>query len=446
MGSCSRNKITIFAVILWMAFSSAGMTQGQAGADTLDDLVAESLSRNPDVQAAEQRWHVYEHKIAQAASLDDPRLSLALNNYPLDSLRWDQTPMTGEVVRLSQNLPFPGKLAAKREVAAQQAAWYREAYSESRLQLVRQVKEAWFGLYLQERTLERIDANLKLLEDLIALTVNRYETGKGLQQDVLKAQVERSILQEKRLQVAQMRDSAIAALNTLRNRPAFTPVAIAADLPVPAHEQTIEPLLASFEDKRPQARAYRALIEQYEAQQEQARLNYYPDFSIGAAYTFRQPTGADPGTDFGSIEFSINLPILNGKRQAAEAEAAAARTMARNQYEEFLLKTRYAIFDIHGQMTKNLQLISLYDQGILPQARQSLEAAVNAYQVGRISFLALLDTMLTLNRYEVEYFRTVADHGRSMARLEAEAGLAADWLQDLSRDGHESDDSRPEGQ
>jgi hypothetical protein len=57
-----------------------------------------------------------------------------------------------------------------------------------------------------------------------------------------------------------------------------------------------------------------------------------------------------------------------------------------------------------------------------------MAAAVSAYQVGKISFLALLDTMLTLYKYEVEYFRTIAEHGRSMARLEAETGLTAGLL------------------
>ena len=421
-------QMRVISLALGIALAIIAAPHNAVGAVTLDDLVSEALRQNPEIQAAEQRWHLYDQKIAPAASLDDPRLSVGLNNYPLDTLETGQTPMTGQVVRLTQNLPFPGKLAAREEVAAQQAAWYKETYGEAQLQLIRQVKEAWFGLYLQERTLERTDASLKLFDDLISLTVNRYETGKGVQQDVLKAQVERSILQERRLAIAQLRNSALASLNALRNQPAEIPVVIPADPPAPANEFSIETLLAAPEEKRPLARAYRSLLAQYEAQQELARLSYYPDFAVGAAYTFRQPNVADDGTDFGSIEVGVNLPLFNKKRRAAEGEAAAAKAMAQKQYEGFLLKTRYAIYDIYGQMEKNRQLISLYDQGILPQARQSMAAAVSAYQVGKISFLALLDTMLTLYKYEVEYFRTIADHGRSMARLEAEAGLTAGLL------------------
>jgi cobalt-zinc-cadmium efflux system outer membrane protein len=429
----TRTRKRIYSIALGFVLSISAGVHNFAGAGTLDDLISEALAQNPDIRAAEQRWHLYQQKIPSASSFDDPRLTLALNNYPLDTLNWDQTPMTGQVVRLTQNLPFPGKLAAKGEIAAQQAAWYREVYGEAQLQLIRQVKEAWYGLYLQERILERTDSSLKLVDDFISLTINRYETGKGIQQDVLKAQVERSILHEKRLAIIQLRNSALANLNTLRNQAAETPVSVPADLLAPAQDYFIESLLAGPEQERPLARAYRSLIAQYEAQQELARLNYYPDFSLGGAYTFRQSSGGDSGTDFGSIDFSINLPLFNKKRRAAEAEAAAARTMAQNQYNDFLLKARYAIFDIYGQMEKNQKLTNLYKQGILPQARQSLEAAVSSYQANRISFLALLDTMLTLYKYEVEYFRTIADHGRSIARLEAEAGLTAGLLAALPR-------------
>ena len=428
MPSYNRTQNRLFIIVLCIIFVISSALINFVSAETLNDIILEALRQNPEIQAAEQRWHLYDQRIAPAASLDDPRLSVGLNNYPLDTLETGQTPMTGQVVRLTQNLPFPGKLAAREEIAAQQAAWYKETYGEAQLQLIRQVKEAWFGLYLQERTLERTDASLKLLDDLISLTLNRYETGKGVQQEVLKAQVERSILHEKRLAIAQLRSSALASLNTLRNQPPETQVVIPADLAALTHEFSIESLLAAPEEKRPLARAYRSLLAQYVAQQELARLSYYPDFAVGAAYTFRQPNIADDGTDFGSIEFGVNLPLFNKKRRAAEGEAAAAKIMAQKQYEDFLLKTRYAIYDIYGQMEKNRQLISLYDQGILPQARQSMAAAVGAYQVGKISFLALLDTMLILYKYEVEYFRTIAEHGRSMARLEAEAGLTAGLL------------------
>jgi cobalt-zinc-cadmium efflux system outer membrane protein len=392
----------------------------------LDLIISQALEQNPDLRAAEARRRFFAGKIVQAASLEDPRLSLALANYPTDSFSWNQTPMTGQIVKLSQNLPFPGKLAAKANIAEQQANWYREAYREAKIQLIRQVKEAWYTLYLQERTLERTEAGLSLLDDIIRLAENLYETGKGAQQDILKAQVERSILFEKRLTLRQQRDIALANLNSLRNAPTETAITPPQDLVPQLYPYSLEELQEKAATLRPLARAYQSLVDQYKAQEELARLNYYPDFAIGAAYTFRQPNPGDSGTDFASLEFAVNIPLFQEKRREASAEAAAGAAMARHQRDDFLNKTRLSIHDGFTLMEKNGQLMSLYRSGIIPQATQSLAASVSGYQVGKIAFSTLLDSMLTLYKYEVEYYRTQVDHARSIARLEAEAGLTAD--------------------
>jgi cobalt-zinc-cadmium efflux system outer membrane protein len=418
--------IIIFPLLMSSGAANAAKEQTLAGGEELNSLIAQALDRNPDLKAAEARWRSFTHKIVPAASLDDPRLSLSLNNFPTDSFAWDQTPMTGETVRLSQALPFPGKLAAKKEVAAQQAAWYEEMYQETRIDLSRQVKDSWYTLFFKERNLEQIDASLKLLDDLILLTESRYETGMGMQQDVLKAQVERSILTERRLNIEQQRQTVLAGLNSLRAMPADTPVSIPTTVNPEPLPDSKEQLLEKAVKRRPMAKAYRALIAQYQAQGKLARLNFLPDFSVGAAYTFRQSNPLDNGVDFASVEFGLSLPLFREKRKESEAESTAGEAMARQQLDDFINRTRFAISDAHSQMKKNTQLVNLYSSGIIPQAKQTLEAAISGYQVGKISVLALLDTALTLYRYEVEYFRALSDLGRDIAKLEAEAALYSD--------------------
>ena len=136
-------QLKFAAAVIWLLlmFSlpvrEAGAEEGPAGATReLDLIISQALEQNPDLRAAEARRRFFAGKIVQAASLEDPRLSLALANYPIDSYSWNQTPMTGQIVKLSQNLPFPGKLAAKANIAEQQANWYREAYREAKIQLI----------------------------------------------------------------------------------------------------------------------------------------------------------------------------------------------------------------------------------------------------------------------------------------------------------------------
>lgn len=426
-------QLSFAAAVIWLFFMFSlpvrpawSEEESKEAPQDLDLIINQALEQNPDLKAADTRQHFFADKIVQASSLEDPRLTLALANYPTDSYSWNQSPMTGQIVKLSQNLPFPGKLAAKANIAEQQANWYREAYRETKIQLIRQVKESWYNLYLQERTLERTEASLALLDDIILMAENLYETGKGSQQDILKAQVERSILFEKRLNLRQQRDIALANLNSLRNTSTETAINTPQDLAPRLYPYSLEELQEKAATQRPLASAYQSLADQYKAQAELARLNYYPDFSVGAAYTFRQPNPADSGTDFASLEFSVNLPLFQEKRREFSAESEAGAAMARHQLDDFLNKTRLSIHDSYTLMEKNSELMSLYKAGIIPQATQSFAASVSGYQVGRIAFAALLDNLLTLYKYEVEYYRTQVDHARSIARLEAEAGLTAD--------------------
>ncbi len=406
----------------WSQDSSA------AAARELSDLVRQALAANPDLQAGAARWRVYDNRIAAADSLDDPRLSLALANYPVDTLSDSETPMTGKVVRLTQNFPFPGKLAAKGEIARQQAVWYRQAYRETRLELIRQVKEAWFTLYLQSRLLAVTEQSLDLLEDFITLSETRYATGKGQQAEILRAQLERSALLERRLALSQQRDTARATLNTLVNRPPETPVKLPGELDPSPFPYSREELQEKAAAQRPLVGAYQGLLEQAAAQRKLASLNNYPDFSLGAVYTFREENRTDQGTDFAGLEFSVTLPIFREKRREAVSEAAQGETMVRHQLDDFLNETRFAIHDVFGRLEKNRQLLKLYKGGIIPQATQSFEASVSGYQVGRQPFTTLLDNLLDLYRYENEYHRVLVDHERNVARLEAEAALTlAEW-------------------
>ena len=390
----------------------------------LDDLVGAALNDNPDIKAAEQRLRLYENKIIPAGALSDPSLSLAFNNYPADSFNDDEFAMSGKTVKLSQALPFPGKLAAKKEAAAQLASWYKGQLEDNKLQLVRQVKEAYYSYYYYNKAVGITEKNNQLLEDFTRLTETNYEVGQGLQQDVLKAQMERSKLVDRLYTLKQQRQTSLAALNRLTNRPPAHAVPLMPNFEITPVELPLEKLQAAPESNRPMYMAYQALVKSYQARQKLAKLDYRPDFKLGVAYTFREENRADDGTDFVGIEFSVNLPFSRPKRAAAVSEAVAGSRMALAQYNDFRNKVRFNIHDAYSRMQKNRDQALLYKSGIIPQSRQAFEAAMGSYQVGKVSFLVLLDNLKTVYNYEMEYFQVLANGERNIARLEAETGLS----------------------
>lgn len=430
-------KTCRFLVIMVLTLTQGlALADGSAPAKALEGIVQETLKNNEDLKAAEARWQMIERKIVPAGSLDDPMLSLGFLNYPIDSFKDDETPMTGKDIRISQKFPFPGKLAAKTEMAEQQALWYKGVYEDGKLQVIRKVKDAYYRLFYIDKAIEITEKNIDLLEDFIRLTETRYEVGSGLQQDVLKAQVERSKLMDKLFTFRQQQQSALADLNTLRSLPSVTPIEAPAELELTAINRELEQLQKGSEKNRPLYAAYASLIERFKSQRRLAKLNYRPDFTLWAGYRLREDSGMDPvdGEDFVSAGVSLNLPIYRSKRNEAVAEADSGLSMAHRQYRDFQNKVHFAIHDAFSQVEKNRDQALLFRTGIIPQAQQAFQASMSAYQVGRVDFLTLLDALLTLYRFEMDYYRVVTDHERSVARLEAEAGLNLDVIENSGSD------------
>ncbi len=415
------------ATIMFLALVlslNAQAAEKERGRSALNSLISAALAQNPDLLSARARWQMFRARIIPAASLDDPLLAIAFNNYPVDKFRDDETPMTGKVIKLSQKFPFPGKLAAKEDAARQLALWYKGVYEDQRLRLSRQVKDTWYNLYFIDKSIEITRKKAALIKDFIKLTETNYEVGRGLQQDVLKAQVEYSRLTDQLLQLSQKRQTSLARLNTLINQAPEHKLPVPAALKQRPMSMNAAELQRQALTKRPLFTAYKALMASYQAKIDLARLNYRPDFKAGVAYTFREPVGAaSDGTDFAAVEIGMNIPLFQAKRDAALSGAQAGLRLIRRQYEKFKNQTAFEISDALNDMKKNQRQAILYKTGIIPQANQSFEASMGAYQEGKVSFLTLLDNLMTLYRYEIDYYRAASDTAHDTARLEAASGV-----------------------
>ena len=209
-----KSKLLVSLLLAGLFFLSSPLH-----AEDLDQLVNEALASNTDLAVAKARWDQASHKGVQVGSLKDPVLSFALSNYPNDSFSSSETPMTGNEVKLAQSFPFPGKLSERTSLANEQARWFESVYYDNHFQVARKVKDAWYRLYYKERAIAVIERNIALVDDIIRLTEVRYETCSGLQQDVLKAQVQRSRLMERLMSLRQQRSVVQSELNRLLNRP-----------------------------------------------------------------------------------------------------------------------------------------------------------------------------------------------------------------------------------
>jgi len=391
--------------------------------ENLAELVKTALANNPEITASASHLKMLDNKAKQAGSLEDPMLMLKIQNGVItDPLNFRRDSMTQKVVGISQQLPWFGKRGLRTDVArrdAEASHWNRE---ERILDIVRGVKETYYQIYFTDKSLEILAKNTRILEDFITIAQNRYAVGQGVQQDIFKAQLEKSKLLDMKITLEQQRRSLEIRLNSLLYRPADTPIGVISDPQITPFNHGDAELLEQAEQNRPLLKGMRAQIGKSEAAQALARKEFYPDFTVSFEYMQREPAMGSDGSDMYGLGVTFNLPVQRERRHAMLAEAASEQAMSTAELNDAKNSIRSTIADLISQMERRRKLAELYKGGIIPQAEQALESAVIAYRVGKVDFLALLDSRLTLFNYERDYYDSLADYQIRLAQLEATVG------------------------
>ena len=392
----------------------------------LKDAVAISLADNPGLAVMKARAEALTTVPSQQGSLPDPRLSLNMMNLPVDSFDFTQEGMTQLQVGFSQMLPFPGKLALREAVAGHESTAARWQVEEVRLKLVRDVKTVWWNLYFTDRALEIVARNMELLSQFVGVAQTKYKVGKGLQQDVLLAQLELSKLHDQTINLRGLRRNQIAQLNALLDQPTNNLLQLPQRITETLAEIDDEKGLLVFATKtRPMLAASQSNIDAARARLGLAKKDYSPDFKFDAVYGYRggENTDGSNRADFLSVMFSMNLPIYTGARQNKVVDQRASQ----------VLQSQYQRDDAHNIVAAEVsraladyqqsrEQANLLKQGIIPQATQTVASMLAAYQVNKVDFLDLVHAQITLFNYETRYWKALSQGNQALARLTAAVG------------------------
>jgi len=407
------------------ALLSAGTARAveQKPVERLDALIDTALNNNPELASSQARWQMFTSRVAQATAFEDPMLMLKIQNGVItDPFNFSKDPMTQKVIGISQQIPFFGKRALKGEVAAKEAETYHWSMEERRLELARMVKETYYQIYFTDKAAAIVDKNIKIMDDFITLAETKYSVGQGTQQDVFKAQVERSKMLDMKIGLEQQRKSLATALNALLFRSADTPVGTVPDFELSPVAMSADDLRAAALENRPQVKSLQAQIDKANAGRKLAQREFYPDFNVSLEYMQREPSMGDPGYDMYGLGVTFNLPVQRQRRHAMVAEANSEITMATAELNTFKNTVDAGVSDLLAKLEKRRKLVQLYKTGIIPQAEQALESAAIGYRVNKVDFLTLLDSRTTLYNYEREYYDSMADYQMQLAQLEALVG------------------------
>ena len=423
-------SLALVALFARSAFSQAVTHEATSTVATeanvaLKALVAESLKGNPEILAAHNEAEAARQRIAPAGALDDPMLEAGLINVPTNSWRLNREDMTMKMLGLTQRLPYPGKRALRREVAAQDAKTVEQGYRETINRVAREVKLAYFDLGLAIETARQLGETTRVLEQFLRIAEARYNVGQGTQADVLKAQTQLAKMSEELLRMQREIPVLQAELTKLLGRAALAP--ISASLP-PLSEATFDlPALSEAAlRQRPQLIGLRHVIDKGEAAIELARKDYNPDFDLRLSYGQRQNGPEDMRrSDMISLTVAINLPIWRASKiEPRIAEAHAMRDAARSMYQAQENETVAKLRQQAAMAEQSRRSARLYDTAILPQALLAVESTLVSYRVNRADLLMLLDSQMSLFNYRIGRAAAVVNLNKALAEIEYLTGVS----------------------
>ncbi len=387
----------------------------------LSEIISEALEQNPMIKAAYGEWQAALEKIPQAKSLPDPMVGYS---HFVQSIETRIGPQRNKF-SVSQKIPFFGKLSLKGKIAERGASVLEEQYNKIISDILLRVKLAYYSLYWFDNVVRISQEEKEVLKRLSRIAQKKYETGMANQQDVLKAQLEISKVDDKILNLVQGRKAVEAQLNTLLNR---SPDYIFGEVEEPETapfniEKAI--LYQMAEEGRPELRRAHRLIEKNEESLKLSKRNYYPDFKlmldyidIGGGTTTHPRDGGNAW--MGSI--GINIPIWRKKLHAAKAEATLNLKASQERYTDIKNDTLSRVNELYHEVKTDEEQIELYRYSLLPQAEQAFKASEVGYLAGKVDFLNLLDSERMVLMIKTGYHKAIADFGKSRARLERVIG------------------------
>src|SRR2546427_1469288 len=400
-----------------------GLAAPIAGDSGLQSLVAEALERNPTLVQRQAAVRAATLRIRPAGTLPDPMLTVGVMDLLLPHFEFNRSDFTEVDVELSQEIPWPGSLGARSGVVRAAAAGARAEEGTVRRELPTAMAGAYSRLGYTVTALETLRHQRELLDAAVQLSTTRYATGAAPQSDPLQAKLARDRLRSEEFALESERVTALAAVNALRNRAPgdsvpVTAIDLAALRAGAAPQPPADSLVALALATHPRLAARRAAVDAATRTIQVERLGARPDFTLTARYGYRPVAFGFKFPDFFSAFVGLRLPIWAWRKQNRLADAARAdSTGAAAGLRDAELQLSREVTEAAARAQASQRRLALLVDGVLPNARGTVESVLRSYQVGRAEFLTLLSVEDARFRAELEAVAVAADYQAQLVML-----------------------------
>ncbi len=412
-------SVLISIILAWYASQTVVAQEARDSSSTPAFFVGQALRVNPGLQAARNRARGVEARVRQAGAWEDPQAGVEFYATPITSANPFKDGMETDYF-IQQMIPLFGKKGLMSDAAEAGAKMAGQNASAAERNLVAEVRKTYAMIYSAQHRIDVNAENQRLMAQIVESARAKYSVGQASQSDLLKAQVELAKLQNEHTALDQELVNATAMMNTLRGVPATTPIGRVADVPLAKIRDELEDLTVRALENRPELRGIKYELEMNSADLAAAERDRLPDLMVRGMYKRMVE-----GTDQWAAMFSINIPLApwsSGKYAGKVEENELAARTTELSLADMRNMIGAEVREMWTTSQSQWQQIDRYRQTMLPQADQSLQSTLAAYETDRADFLSLIDSYRMLQMLKMEYYMLAGEYLTTVARLERAVG------------------------
>ena len=387
---------------------------------TRSDFVRAVLDRNPTIDEAREGWRAAVAHVRESGSLADPMVTLGAAPLSIGS----SSARFGYDVGISQTIPWPGKLGFEESAAKADALAAQNDFETTRRDLSLTAALLYDEYFVSVRSLEVNEEHVALMKQLKAAALAALEAGRGSTQDPLQAEAELTHMEHDRVELESDRDVAMAEMNELLHRPADAPLPPPVrelDLPDAPKSEPLDRLEDDATAHRSEIAAARLRAQAEDERSKGAARASYPDLTISTSYDSMW----DMPEHRWMVGLGFNLPIQLSKRAGEVDEANAARARYEAEAAAASDKARTEVVVAQKRLDEAGHVVRLFDERLLPVARDQVDAARAGFIASRNDFAAVISAEKNLRSVELDDQIARATLDRRHAELDRARGMIA---------------------
>jgi cobalt-zinc-cadmium efflux system outer membrane protein len=380
----------------------------------LDRIIGLALERNPAILGAQSVIEQNEGRQVQAGAYPNPTIGAQTGNGAL------RDPSTGSRMNeyglsVHQTVEWPGMRAARQDAAAAGLASATVGLDEAKLNLIAEVKQAFYELLLAERTVDLLQQNLEIVQEVARIVRARVRSGEGPQFEAVKADVE--VLKAKQ-EMTKAKNSVrvkLVGLDTLTAGALGPRYKVEGDFRSLRDRLDPEQMAARDLSQHPILKRQGKLVEQAEFTVDKERQGRVPNVTLFGGYA--REVGRE------AVVAGVSLPTPLWYRQQGHI-ATALGTQRKEEAELIRAKNDLArAINQHAREAETAQeQILVYEEGLLKQAQEALRIAQLSFRQGASSLLDVLDAQRVQRQITVDYNLARFELSLALTRFERAVG------------------------